>query len=1685
MFYSINEGIDALKSKHLKELKNFEPYLSLEAKNLQGHIHGLEAIVDAFLLGVEKTPQLLLIEGVAGSGKTQFCQKLTINLWWQYNKDEMIIPVYIPLVNLINPKLKAVEETLESIGFSQEQIIILKKSRNFVFILDGYDEIYELINLHLTNKISEWRAKTIITCRSESLYFISDYTKYFVPFKENKRLTYGLQQIVIQPLSEIQVLSNSSVEYDVVNDRKLLSLIQTPLLLKSMPFIENNFYNSLIEARLLWQEQKKLKPKKDYFWNYCKKIALTMQQQKTNTIQYIKTNSLFEEDSKTNVWGRFFTNDPEIQALYAACPLIKIGNHIKFIDDELINYFASKPIKECNLFKEASAAGYDEGDVETEPALPVIGRISFTMQTGKIQQLADRIKESTDFKESLFKYIGLSKTDKKYSIAAANAITGLNAAKVYFSSMDFTGVNIANAVLSQGVFDNTNFSNSNLTNVNFQRSWIANTNFTNAIMKDIFFGELAYLDLDKKVKSICYSQSIQQQITKKQYLAVAVVSIVVLYDAKTLQEIKLLKGHEDTVRALSFSCFDEYLASGSDDKFIRIWDINTGECIQIFKGHNKVVSSVAFCPMYNYLLASGSDDKTIRIWNLQTNICEKIFYGHTHYVLSICFSLDGKYLFSGSRDNTIRMWEMSTNNCERIFNEHIDNVSSLSIHPSDNYLASASYDQTIRLWNIETGKCQRIFKGHKKNILSICFSPTGEYLASSGNDMKIFLWNMQSGECQKIFEGHTDIVQSLSFNYDGSYLASGSDSETVRFWNMSLGAEPEKFFEGHADCIYSLSFNYNGEILASGSHDFTIRLWIIQTGECKKILKGHTNKINSIHFNPVNDCLASGSDDKTVKLWNIEGNAKKTFKEHIESITCVTFSPCGGYLASSSDDGIIYLRNLQDWSCKRIIQHTSIKCIAFSPSGEYIAIGCKTNTISLWNIKKDICENFPSGNTEDIISNLIFIDKGKHLISANYHNKNIRLWSIEKKECQQILYGYDREIVSIAINKSEEYLASGGWDKTIKIWQIIKKNSLNIASTYKFLNKYFYIDNFVSNYGNASSILDIMYEIVGSKETGEDARRKVAQQLKENLEDIIIKNLIYSEIHSTVCNYEELLYIKNLGFNLNSDEEAIIEKFILNELTRNKLEVNTLELQQLIEKKTLNYIDQVISNPNYFFKLCSKCNGIIEAIAKINSINFIVFYKTDHIEKETNAIEIEEIRKYEAKIDKPIYYILLHTIFNGNGVVRNSWNFELLKESNIENIPKFNKNNTLSIGKCVSIKPINVNIFSLIWQTDVDKGDFLAVAGSDAIVRLWYFDKLNYSLTFVWSNIQKTLQTIGSKIINTKELSIENKDLLIQRGAIVGSSIQNIIYQNDFKEQFTLLKQYIISLQHKKSLSKLNSISQSQQKSQNEKEFIEILKYSQIQSWGKKEINSVVKNIYSSNIENVKKTMFFIKKLSSILQKKIAYTCLLNEIKVNNHLYTTQTLQIAYIIKKDLQEQTIDEFIFNDIKHELPKIIQIIVNGEICFSIENNSKHRLFRSFRDSSKIFCEQGENIETESLWILKNETIDFYSENMCFSLQNIYSKDKLFQAHPDRAKCWDEDKSKVYCNNNKNEGNTGLWEIEIIPTYEINSETNEMCFMFKNKFTGDNLAFNGNKVFADSIENVEVKKNFLWLLKPQTTL
>lgn len=102
-----------------------------------------------------------------------------------------------------------------------------------------------------------------------------------------------------------------------------------------------------------------------------------------------------------------------------------------------------------------------------------------------------------------------------------------------------------------------------------------------------------------------------------------------------------------------------YLASGSRDCSIRIWDVQSGVCIATLIGHDSWLNSVLFHPCGRYLL-SCSDDKSIRCWDISKNWkqCKKISEAHEGFVSCLSWNrFNQPLLASGGVDNTAKIWE--------------------------------------------------------------------------------------------------------------------------------------------------------------------------------------------------------------------------------------------------------------------------------------------------------------------------------------------------------------------------------------------------------------------------------------------------------------------------------------------------------------------------------------------------------------------------------------------------------------------------------------------------------------------------------------------------------------------------------------------------------------------------------------------------------------------------------------------------------------------------------------------------------------------------------------------------------------------------------------------------------------------------------------------------------------------
>ena len=136
-------------------------------------------------------------------------------------------------------------------------------------------------------------------------------------------------------------------------------------------------------------------------------------------------------------------------------------------------------------------------------------------------------------------------------------------------------------------------------------------------------------------------------------LAVATSIGLYLYDIPALSEVRFIAADAAPV-SVAFAPDGRLLASGSPDKTIRLWDVQTGRLVRTLAGHTDSVFSVAFAPDGRWL-ASGSTDTTVRLWDVPTGRLVCTLEGHTSWVWSVAFAPDGYLLASGSMNRTIRL----------------------------------------------------------------------------------------------------------------------------------------------------------------------------------------------------------------------------------------------------------------------------------------------------------------------------------------------------------------------------------------------------------------------------------------------------------------------------------------------------------------------------------------------------------------------------------------------------------------------------------------------------------------------------------------------------------------------------------------------------------------------------------------------------------------------------------------------------------------------------------------------------------------------------------------------------------------------------------------------------------------------------------------------------------------------
>lgn len=260
----------------------------------------------------------------------------------------------------------------------------------------------------------------------------------------------------------------------------------------------------------------------------------------------------------------------------------------------------------------------------------------------------------------------------------------------------------------------------------------------------------------------------------------------------------------------------DYIVIALDNAKIHVFDAD-GQILKTLSGH--VMGVWAMVPWGNTLV-SGGCDRDVRVWDMETGECKNILRGHTSTVRCLKMS-DHKTAISGSRDTTLRIWDIEKGVCKNVLVGHQASVRCLEIH--DDLVVSGSYDTTARVWSISQGTCLRTLSGHFSQIYAIAFD--GNRIATGSLDTSVRVWNPHTGHCLAVLQGHTSLVGQLQMR--GNTLVTGGSDGSVRVWSLERNACVHRL-AAHDNSVTSLQFDETR--IVSGGSDGRVKVWDLQTG---------------------------------------------------------------------------------------------------------------------------------------------------------------------------------------------------------------------------------------------------------------------------------------------------------------------------------------------------------------------------------------------------------------------------------------------------------------------------------------------------------------------------------------------------------------------------------------------------------------------------------------------------------------------------------------------------------------------------------------------------------------------------------------------------------------------------------------------------------------------------------------
>ncbi len=369
------------------------------------------------------------------------------------------------------------------------------------------------------------------------------------------------------------------------------------------------------------------------------------------------------------------------------------------------------------------------------------------------------------------------------------------------------------------------------------------------------------------------------------------------------EQVTTLSGHTGPITGLAISFDGRALASASEDRTVRVWNIAL-RTQQAILPHPSEVYAVTFQPSPAYRLLTGSGDGRLRSWLLPTGggaIEPQTWRGeHESAIRAIAASHDGRWVATGGEDRRIGLWDASTGKLSYWIHgaddgaevAHRGAVTSLHFTP-DGHLISAGRDNTLKVWKLGTDSATLVAvqPGRTGDATELSVSPDGRrILFDHGEELRLLDWTDGSSQGALRSRRQGRFQGFATFSPSGRLILTAANNGQLQLWTTPALPQEVSFFRQ----AYSLGFRRDSLLgpigfgplslpVAQGERRGLVpQLWQLDGYELRHYLPPTPAAPTCGVFAPDESIVFSAGADRMIHVWAVPGAAQ--WQQPIEAV---------------------------------------------------------------------------------------------------------------------------------------------------------------------------------------------------------------------------------------------------------------------------------------------------------------------------------------------------------------------------------------------------------------------------------------------------------------------------------------------------------------------------------------------------------------------------------------------------------------------------------------------------------------------------------------------------------------------------------------------------------------------------------------------------------------------------------